>query len=580
MALCIPNFLRRIKMSRNHLKTTPPQTVEVFLSWSGIAGRRFAEGLKETFLTHPHLSVFISTQDIEIGTPHYPELEEQLRKVHVGIGCLTPISAETSQWFNFEAGFLRAEKKPFKILRFCGTTLSGQLEHIQALNIASAEDKEPFIRLLTELLKNNGVPEQSIREWIDFKFEKWKTVFHEVNNLVLPQRISNEFSNLAKTIKHLEGNEHLKSNKCLQEVFIHSLKEINKQIGIKQELATPASLYPYYLISLQEKNLQQKNISSTIVKAVAMVGQEEHFWQGKVGEAILESTAKDSTRIFVFTKEDTFDRYYDQIIRHVRKYNVYAISLSTLSKIDANKGDFSILQSEGSKILATYRDSDSAFSIGQKNMIFTSDAQNIAEYERIFEKIRLASVNITYQMIEDEDENEKRLKNRKDISDRVFKKNGLSEYAQRKAEMSTYINIPDYDKHEEKHAYFQEMMDRMIQIFLKRQHFSKKSVPVLEFGAGTGIFTKRLANQKNISQLTAVEIDWACHSQLSHKFPEDQYPHIKTFHEDSRTYDPSGKFDYIFSSFADHHIRLSDKEQYFDNVKRNLNPNGLFIVGD
>jgi SAM-dependent methyltransferase len=553
-------------MSRNYSRTTPPQKVKVFLSWSGTAGLRFAEGLKETFLTHPSLSAFISSQDIEIGIPHYQKLEEQLREVQVGIGCLTPISAETSQWFNFEAGFLRAEKKPFKILRFCGTTLSGQFEHIQASNITSAEDKEPFTRLLRELLKDDNISDEAIRDWVDFKFERWKKFFHEVNNLILPERISQEASKLTKTIKGLEGNEHLKSNKCLQEMFILSLKEINKQLEIRQEIPTAASLYPYYLITLQKKTMP------AIVKAVAMVGQEEHFWQGKVGEAILESAAEDSTRIFVFTKEDTFDRYYDQIIQHAEKYNVYAISLPNLSKIDANKGDFSILQWETSKILATYRDSDSTFS---KNMIFTSAAQEIAEYEQIFERIRSASVNITLLIA-----NGNQSKNRKDIIDRVFKKNGLSEYPERKAEMSTYINILAYDEHEEKHAYFQEMMDRMIQIFLKHQSLSQRNVPVLEFGAGTGIFTKRLANQKNISQLTAVEIDWACHSQLSHKFPEDKYPHIKTFHEDSRMYDPSGKFDYIFSSFADHHIRLSDKEQYFDNVKRNLNPNGLFIVGD
>ncbi|MFM6405190.1 MAG: class I SAM-dependent methyltransferase, partial [Microcystis sp.] len=63
------------------------------------------------------------------------------------------------------------------------------------------------------------------------------------------------------------------------------------------------------------------------------------------------------------------------------------------------------------------------------------------------------------------------------------------------------------------------------------------------------------------------------------KFRE-QYKKVKTLNKDSRTYNPEGEFDYIFSSFADHHIKTADKAKYFDNIKQNLKPNGLMIVGD
>jgi hypothetical protein len=55
---------------------------------------------------------------------------------------------------------------------------------------------------------------------------------------------------------------------------------------------------------------------------------------------------------------------------------------------------------------------------------------------------------------------------------------------------------------------------------------------------------------------------------------------VRLLDKDSRTYDPGGRFKYIFSSFSDHHIKPQDKPRYFANVKRNLEAGGMFIVGD
>ncbi|MEO0935953.1 MAG: class I SAM-dependent methyltransferase, partial [Cyanobacteria bacterium J06641_2] len=40
------------------------------------------------------------------------------------------------------------------------------------------------------------------------------------------------------------------------------------------------------------------------------------------------------------------------------------------------------------------------------------------------------------------------------------------------------------------------------------------------------------------------------------------------------------KFDCIFSSFSDHHIKPENKRSYFQNIQRNLKSGGLLIVGD
>jgi hypothetical protein len=50
--------------------------------------------------------------------------------------------------------------------------------------------------------------------------------------------------------------------------------------------------------------------------------------------------------------------------------------------------------------------------------------------------------------------------------------------------------------------------------------------------------------------------------------------------KDSRDTNPDGTFDFVVSSFADHHIHALDKKTYFQNVKRNLRASAMFVVGD
>jgi ubiquinone/menaquinone biosynthesis C-methylase UbiE len=144
-------------------------------------------------------------------------------------------------------------------------------------------------------------------------------------------------------------------------------------------------------------------------------------------------------------------------------------------------------------------------------------------------------------------------------------------------EMSNYINIAEYDKHEEKHAYFIDMMLEMISIFRENRVDDSTPCRILELGAGTGIFTKRLAKIRNI-QLVAVELDQECFHVLQENCQD--YPSIELVNENSCTYYSKKKFNYIFSSFSDHHIKSKDKHSYLQNIKRNLQPDGLFIVGD
>jgi hypothetical protein len=66
---------------------------------------------------------------------------------------------------------------------------------------------------------------------------------------------------------------------------------------------------------------------------------------------------------------------------------------------------------------------------------------------------------------------------------------------------------------------------------------------------------------------------------LFHRFEENTRVQVKC--DDSRKYRhrDGTKYDLIFTSFAEDHIRPSDRPEYYENIKRNLKDDGRFIIG-
>src|SRR5262249_44557585 len=134
----------------------------------------------------------------------------------------------------------------------------------------------------------------------------------------------------------------------------------------------------------------------------------------------------------------------------------------------------------------------------------------------------------------------------------------------RTIEMSRYVDPQEYDQHEERHAYYVEMMDRLAGLIASRSAGRKGRV--LELGAGTGLFTKRILAIPEVNELHAIELDWACFKCLERKFKAEPPGRLKLHFQDSRTYNADGEFDFIVTSFSDHHINEDDKQAYFLNV--------------
>jgi predicted O-methyltransferase YrrM len=528
----------------------------VFISWEGKAGRSLAEALKDTILSYFELEPWISSQDLNAGTAWFTEIEKAMLSCENAVVCLTPGSSR-KPWVNFESGFLYARLKNVKLITF-GETLTPPLS---ALQYVDGHNKNDLVKLLGEMITSNR---SEAEEFVNFKYSAWE---NRIRSILLNNKISHEIeerevSILASTNK-LKDDNHITENPYFRKVVLNSLQEMSVQLQDAmrtKSFCMPYVQYPNYLISL----LSEFKVT---VKAVALVDREEFFWGEKIGDEIRKATLNDSTRVFVFMTQKQIREYIPKLIEHAKKYNVLAMSYDNLTReFPDYTYDFSIIGGTQNRVLVHYVDSTPL-----KLVRFCSDALEISQHEDALNHIIDKAIPLPSNSSVEVD----------DIIQEIFSpvsSSSLTTFKKKQVEMSAYIAIYDYDLYEEEHAYYQDMMKRMISICLEYHGKSSEKITALELGAGTGIFTRRLVKIPQI-EITALEIDWACFNLLKRNMAQAKSPG-KCLNEDSRTFDPEGKFKYVFSSFADHHIRPLDKPRYFENIKKNLQPNGLVIVGD
>lgn len=572
---------------------------EVFISWTGRLGRALAIHLKDHMFNFSPLRGWVSDTDITAGAVWFTETQRALARAAFGVVCLTPGSSKRP-WLNFETGFLFGQLENCKLINF-GETLANPLMQLHRIDGTNQND---WVRLLREMTNRN---QYECEQWVMGQFphleEKRRLIEQSPYSYMC--QIDTTLATIQDAVDRLKANSYALQNICFQQVILHSYSEIrDRSLNVDSSYSVTASQYPQYLLFLQNE-LEPK----PHVKAIAIINVEEQFWQQTMGRKILISSRDDSIRVFVFTSEKDFEITYPTLREHARQYKVYAMSFARLSEVlgSTYTKDFSIINALGNKLLAVYDDGVPE----QKNICFIAEPKIITEYEKQFD--RLLDLNVVVSIPNNVGKDTAEIEQ---FRRSIFK--GLTPYKREIIEMSGYISVIDYDQHEEKHAYYKEMMERMIEICLEHHRKHRKTqIEVLEFGAGTGIFTMRLLTElstvtKELSTVTkvdAIEIDWHCYHILRDKIkryinsnriqigiarenshllnarlqlnqnPNDEIE-INIYHEDSRTYNPPGQFDYIFSSFADHHIKRGDKEKYFDNVKRNLKADGLMIVGD
>jgi SAM-dependent methyltransferase len=525
-------------------------TKKVFVSWSGEVGRQIAEALKRTILDYPDLETWISSQSLESGSQWFDEIDRAASEADFAVGCMTP-GATRKPWFNFEAGMLYGRLKNFKMLVLGDEPLSGPLAHLQAV------DGKDRVKV-TQLLQSMTADRDRAARFVDNVFQRWMREVHAAtSSLRSSAEIQDAANNLHDATLSMTQKPLFSDNDCLRTIILLSLGDLQNSLkDATDTFAAPQIEYPYHLIHLQQHH-------NAIVRAVALLQEEEQFWQKRIGLEIRDTARPESERVFVVRSAGQLEEHWGTIQQHAKRYSVSILSYDNLARYfeDRFVRDFSVLRVNQSKIVAAYANTTKFGKIE-----YVANARIVDEFDQAFTRISQRATLIDRNEPADFD------------TCRAMVFDDRTRLGQRPVEMSVYVAVEDYDAHEEEHAYYIEMMNEMLSAF--RRHWKADGGPyrVLELGAGTGIFTKRLAAIKSIAEIVALEIDWACHQKLAYNSRNE--PRIKAYNRDSREFNPAGRFHAVFSSFADHHIKTRDKADYLRNVTRNLLPGGVFIVGD
>ncbi|MFZ2472579.1 MAG: methyltransferase domain-containing protein [Methanothrix sp.] len=554
----------------------------IFLSWSQSTSHEIAKTLNillSEYFENDEVKCWLS-EDIPAGGDWYEAIKNALQQADFGVVCFTPENID-SQWLQFEGGALVSSilAKGKHSVPVCPYLFGVRPEHIpkpfsrwQAVTADYEGTKRLFESINSRLEAHQPLSPKRFDTLFDDSWKKCRNKFPTArpSYSMIGQLQEITYS----STRRISSEVKVAVNRCAEFLFVKAYQEFFSNFTVTDgyvNFAAPASTYPHHLLLLLE-NFRYP------VKAIAILDDKENFWQGSIGSEIYKHTPDTSKRVFVFKDRNHLEENFSIFLRHARHYSAYAMSKANLTKgFYEYAYDFSIIGTPETKILARY-DTDTTDKI-KSNILFTTNPMDIVLHEKIFDEITSNSIAMTMDQAKRITEDQK-----KSFIESVFAK--MTPLPHRSIEMSAYVSVHDYAQFEEDHAYFNEMMGMMLSNFNKLRD-AKRPCRVLELGSGTGHFTKRLISSQNVS-VTAVEIDWACYLYLKNALEANHVPSdtrnykLKVVNADSRTFaDPDGKaFDFIFSSFADHHIKPTDKALYFDNIKKNLSPEGVLIVGD
>ena len=517
----------------------------VVLVWSGEIGQLIAGGLKRTILKHPQIEVLLCTQDLS-ALSWRNEVEPWLDNVQLAICCLH----NTTSAINFNLGWLVGRIKVQLLFSGIASKTFTDFPSFDARNVEDLSD------VLESLIGDEA------KEWLNYQLLPWQNTLRTIEVHKTTQIEDRNWSQIAhsaqQAIAALTQNQYVTENGCFQRILLHSLAEINHQLETRSSHLIPASLYPRYLNSLQRR-------SPITIKALTLVDRDENFWQQEMGREIRSSTQKDSVRVFVFSTPNMFERNFEILLEHAEKYAVRVVSYQKLAQdFPEYCKSFGIIAASGDKLLAEYVAKN-----GVKYNRFDAEVNTIQQHEKILTDIINSAVEIRSAHLP---EPEAILAQMRQIRDLVFER---SRFAVKSVGISQYLSIEHYDRWGQQQDFYSQSVQQMLALC---QHHNRhhQSTRILEVGAKTGHFTQYLT--KFTADIWALELDWVCFKKLEYNLAG--YSQITLEHKDSCAYDPPYQFDYIFSCLGDRQIEFNDKEKYFKNIKRNLRPNGLFIVGD
>jgi hypothetical protein len=492
---------RSKKMALN--KSKSPKTNRLFISWGGDEARDIADWLYLNIFKDniPALEVFYS-EKVPPGTTWRKNLDDNLHSATHGLGILTS-AALVRPWFLYEIFVLKTHLAKVPILSFCGEVFDRHpLSELQMGNGMEFDSVCGIARMLLD--GQEEVIQRSILSNIEKKKKEWA---EKVSEFAKRQRkmsdLQRSIGAVTQTLSDSTVYPILETNACMRELARKTLTDLNIAFhgltsAVQQEFRLDLSRYPEYLVHLQS-SLHCK------AKAVAVVNDIEEFWAQQTGQKILEATQKESQRVFVFENANALRHHWDSLQNHSKRYHVAVMAKGRFQiaakhhKID---GDFSVLTAPdtGDEISAYYdhptRSIKFTASRGQVN-IFRRAFDDVWAWARRFPAFPEDDKKLYESMIES-------------FLQEVFTPIKGALYH------SHAIPIHLYDAFEEDHPFYKEMHAWMLEQFRKNAS-PTDPLSMLEIGAGTGHFTKRLAQQPGEARITALEPDPAARRRLEKK---------------------------------------------------------------
>jgi SAM-dependent methyltransferase len=534
----------------------------IFISWGGEEAQQVGRWVKENMLDPlPGYRTFIS-MEIDSGENFYNRIHGEMDSASQALGIMTDVALDRP-WFQYEIAYLRGKLGSFPLLRL-GPPLA-QDHPLHPYHAPDGFDFQRLMRFVEGLLKDFDERVKSpILKNLQQKAPEWNTLTEPIRHKNAEMAKLRESILVAiEAVLKCKRSTGFLAHSCTRELATKTLKDLATAFrGLQDEMQPSYRIdyrsYPDYLIHLQ------RELCAT-TQAIAIVDDVEEFWAHKTGDAILEATLDGSRRVFIFENTELFSKYFRQVLRHAEKYPVYVMTSKEFGRVRRRvTRDFSIIKAKNGDSIAAYYDNAAA------NIHFTTDPAIVAQKLSIFEEVvrwghllRPPDHNTNWKAYEDE------------ISKLIF-----AEHADAGNQHSDVIPIEIYDAFEEDHPFYREMHDVMLGEFRKRAGDAALSFNVLEIGAGTGLFTKRLAQQPFAGMtIKAMEPDEGAHPLLQRKL-QSKANRVQPILASILTYDPRGEFRFIFSSFSEHHIRPEDKEQYFSVVGGTMERGGYLIVGD
>lgn len=141
-------------------------------------------------------------------------------------------------------------------------------------------------------------------------------------------------------------------------------------------------------------------------------------------------------------------------------------------------------------------------------------------------------------------------------------------------QISEHLSLEEYDNYMKDRP----LEQRITLDFIIDKAKDNKNLKVIEFGAGTGRFTKQLLRVFPKLDLVLVEPDKNCCLKLNKL--KKQYKQIKIVQSTAESYKSKTKYDIIIMATAFHHVPFENKLKFLKSVKNLLKKDGIYLCGD